>query len=70
LRAYWQLFGLKVLLFFVNWPTFFSSLVKNRIIYNFVIFVATKKAGQIISFHPSLAVFYPGWTKIRIRNPG
>ncbi len=58
---------------------FFLKQLKINIIYNFVIFVATKKVGQQIFFHPDLLLLFldpgsgirdPGWTKIRIRDPG
>ncbi len=35
-------------------PHFFLHQFKNKIVFNFVIFVATKKVGQPIFFHPSL----------------
>ncbi len=54
---------------------FFLRHFKNKIVYNFVKFVATKKALATNFFHPSLffAVFGSGirdleWVKIRIRD--
>ncbi len=53
-------------------PNFFLQLLKINIIYNFVIFVATKKGRTTNFFHPSLLLLFwirdPGWTKIRIRD--
>jgi hypothetical protein len=55
-----------------NDPNFFLQLFKNKIIFNFVRFVATKK---VFFFHPSLLLLLldPGseirdWVKIRIRD--
>jgi hypothetical protein len=47
-----------------------TSPVKNKIIFNFVIFVATKKGTNF--FHSSLMLLFldPGLTKIMIRDPG
>jgi hypothetical protein len=58
-------------------PNFFLLYFKNKIIYNFVKFVATKKGLTKNFFSPLslVAVFGsgipdPGWVKIRIRDPG
>jgi hypothetical protein len=56
--------------FFVNGPKVILHLLKNKIIFKVVIFVATtKKVGQQILFHPSLFVadLGSGIDKIRIR---
>ncbi len=59
-------------------PNFFLQHFKNKIIFNFVKFVATKKVWQHIFFHPSLLLLFldpgteirdPGWVKIRINIP-
>jgi hypothetical protein len=39
-------------------PNFFLQHFKNKIIYNFVKFVATKKVWQQIFFHPSLLLLF------------
>jgi hypothetical protein len=43
---------------------------KNKIIFNFVIFVATKKIGKKLFFHPSLLLLFldPGYG-INIPDP-
>jgi hypothetical protein len=61
-------------------PNFFLQHFKNKIIFNFVKFVATRKVMTTIFFHPSLLLLFlnPGteirddYLKIRIRdkNPG
>jgi hypothetical protein len=60
-------------------PNFFLQHFKNKIIYNFVKFVAAKKGMATNFFHPSLLFLFldpgseirdPGWLKIRIRDPG
>ena len=60
-------------------PNLFLKHFKNKIIFNFVKFVATKNVWQQILFHPSLLLLFldpgseirdPGWVKIRIRDPG
>jgi len=63
-------------------PNFFLQHFKNKIIFNFVKFVATKKDMATNFFSPLsfVAVFglgirdpgsgIPGWVKIRIRDPG
>ncbi len=65
--------------FFENWPKFFHQHFKNKIIFNFVKFVATKKDMTNNFFHPSLLLLFlepgseiraPGWVKIRILDPG
>jgi hypothetical protein len=59
----------------------FSSAFKNKIIFNFVRFVATKKSLTTYFFHPCLLLLSldpgseirdPEWVKIRIRgkHPG
>ncbi len=52
---------------------FFLQNVKNKIIFNFVEFMATKK-GMTTKFFfapPSLLLLFldPGWVKIRVRDP-
>jgi hypothetical protein len=44
---------------------------KNKILFNFVKFVATKKGMTTHFFHPPLLLLFldPGWVKIRIRDP-
>jgi hypothetical protein len=61
----------KVLKFFENWPKFFSSALKNKIIYNFVKFVATKK-GLTTIFSPLsfVAVLDPGSGMGENQDPG
>jgi hypothetical protein len=45
--------------FFENWPKFFSSAFQNKIIFNFVKFVATKKMYvNKFFFHPSLLLLF------------
>jgi hypothetical protein len=53
-------------------PNFFLQRFKNKIIFNFVKFVATKKSMKTIFFHPSLLLRFldpgseirdPGWVK-------
>ncbi len=56
-------------------PVFFLQHFKNKIIFNFVKFVATKKVPyrMTINFFSPLSVVSvldPGWVKIRIRDPG
>ncbi len=55
-------------------PNFFLPHFKNKIIDNFVKFVATKKVWQQIFFTPLFCCCFwirdPGWVKIRIRDPG
>jgi hypothetical protein len=52
------------------------NLFKNKIIYNFMIFVAAKKSRlkdfPLSSFSAvnGSGIRDPGWTKIRIRDPG
>ncbi len=50
-------------------PNFFLQHFKNKIIYNFVTFIATKKGMTTNFFRPSLLLLFldPG---SRIRNPG
>jgi hypothetical protein len=57
-------------------PNFFLQHSKNKIIFNLVNFMSTKK-GMTTNFSPLsfIAVFGseirdPGWVKIRIRDPG
>jgi hypothetical protein len=47
---------------------FFLQRFKNKITYNFVKFMATKKVWQHIFFHPFFWIRDPGWVKIRIRD--
>jgi hypothetical protein len=61
-------------------PNYFLQHFKNKIIYNIVKFVATKKGMTTIVFHPSLLFPIldagsgmgknrdPGWVKIRVRD--
>jgi hypothetical protein len=58
-------------------PIFFLQHLKNKIIFNFVKFVATKKGFRTNFFHPSLLLLFldpgseirdPEWVKIRIRD--
>jgi hypothetical protein len=60
-------------------PNYFLQHFKNKIILNFVNFVATKISMTTNSFLPSLLLLFldlgsgirdPGWVKIRIRDPG
>ncbi len=54
--------------FYVNWPRLFIYQFNNKIIFNFVIFVATKKVGQKL-FPPSLLLLlFDLWSGIR--DPG
>jgi hypothetical protein len=64
-----KIFWVKVLKFFVNRPKFFSPPVQNKIIFNFVTFVATKKV-ELIFFRPSLLLLFldPGSGIREIRN--
>jgi hypothetical protein len=41
-----------------NGPNFFLQHLKNKIIFNFVKFVATKKSLTQIFFHPSLLLLF------------
>jgi hypothetical protein len=49
-------FRKKFYIFFENWPKFFSSAFQNKIIFNFVKFVATKK-GMTKNFFSPLSFF-------------
>jgi hypothetical protein len=59
-------------------PNFVLQHFQNKIIFNYVKFVATKKVGMTKkNFHPSLLLLFldpgseirdPGWAKIRIRD--
>jgi hypothetical protein len=60
-------------------PNFFLRHLKNKIIFNFVIFVATKKGLATNFFDPSLLLLFlgpgseirdPEWVNIRIRDLG
>ncbi len=66
--------------FYNSWrkaQNFFLQHLKNKIIFNFMNFVATKKSMTTNFFHPSLLLLFldlgseirdPGWVKIRIRD--
>jgi hypothetical protein len=71
--------GKKFYISFKTGPHFFLQHLKNKIIFNFVKFVATKKRLTTHFFHPSLLLLFldpgseirdPEWVKIRIRDPG
>jgi hypothetical protein len=58
-------------------PNYFLHHFNNKIIFNFVKFVATKNSMTTHFFHPSLLLLFldpgseirdPGWVKIRIRD--
>ncbi len=67
-------------------PNFSIHYFKNKILFNFVTFVATKKGMTTNFFHPSLLLLFldlgsgirdpgsrikdPGWVKNRVRDPG
>ncbi len=54
------------------WPNFFLQHFKNKIIYNFVKFVATKKGMTTNIFHPSLLFLFldPGSGMGKNQDPG
>ncbi len=60
------IFWVKVLEFVVNWITFFSSHVQNKIIYNFLIFLAI---GQQIPHPLMLLLLDPGSEMDKSQNP-
>jgi hypothetical protein len=60
-------------------PNFYLQHFQNKIIFNYVKFVATKKGMTTNFFHPFLLLLFsdpgseirdPGWVKIRIRDLG
>ncbi len=63
--------GEKFYNFLKKGPNFFLQHFKNKIIFNFVKFVATKKGMKTNFFHPSLLslILDPG-SEIQIRDPG
>jgi hypothetical protein len=66
-----KLFGKKLYNSLKTGPNFFLQHFKNKIIYNFVKSVATKKdLATNYFFHPFLLLLFmdPGWVKIRIRD--
>ncbi len=79
LRAWWQFIEQKFYNSLKIGPNFFLQHFKNKIMFNYVNFVTTKKGMTTNFFHPSLLLLFldpgskirdPGWVKIRIRDPG